>query len=70
MHAAKSKTGIESKSACGIRIPKLAHKMSGFLCFPGDWKSFTKIYGIFRVPEEIDCGILDNHKGAWLAQGL
>ena len=51
MHAAKRKPGIENKSACGIRIPELAHKMSGFLCFPGDWKSFTKIYGIFRVPE-------------------
>ena len=51
MHAASRKHGIQKKSACGIRTPKLAHKMSGFLCFPGDWKSFTKIYGMFRVPE-------------------
>ena len=51
MHAAKRKPGIENKSACGIRIPKLAHKMTEFLSFPGDWKSFTKIYGIFRDTE-------------------
>ena len=51
MHADKRKPGIENKSACGIQIPTLAHKMLGFLCFLGDWKSFTKSYVIFRVPK-------------------
>ena len=69
MHAANRKHGIEIKSACGIGIPKLAHKMSGFLCFLGDWELFTKIHWIFRALK-IDCGIVDNHIGPWLAQGL
>ena len=50
-YSVNRKQGIENKSACGIWIPKLAYKMSEFLCFLGDWKLFTKIYGIFRVPE-------------------
>ena len=50
MPAVNRKQSIENKSACGIGIPKLAYKMSGSLCFLGDWKLFTKSYGIFRVP--------------------
>ena len=53
MHAANRKHDIENKSICRIEISKLAHKMSGFLCFLRDWELFTKIYGIFRVPDNV-----------------